>query len=85
MIIDWSNQENYLSSARDWSTYGASAGGGSDVTYFIVGTEGRSNRAVVFTGGGFKYRQNGTNQFVDRAAVLSNRFDDPQAYGYVAP
>ena len=79
MIIDWSNQENYLSTTRDWMTYGASAGG-SDVTYFIVGTEGRSNRAVVFTGGSFKYRQNGVNQFVDRAAVLSDRFDDVEYY-----
>lgn len=80
MIIDWSNQENYLSTARDWSTYGASAGGGSDVIYFIAGTEGRSNRAVVFTGGGFKYRQNGINQFVDMATVLSDRFDDVEYY-----
>lgn len=84
MIIDWSNQENYLSLGRDWMTYGASSGG-SDVTYFIAGTEGRSNRTVIFTGGSFKYKNNGINNFVDNAAVLTNRFDDRQAYGYVAP
>lgn len=81
MIIDWSNQENYLSNARDWMTYGAaSSGGGSDVIHFITGTQGRSNRVVVFTGGTFLYRDNGINTESDQSTVLGDRFDDPQYY-----